>query len=90
MQGKISLRNVDLPSRVISRRPWYAIESGLAGLHECHVIQPGASKVAVSVRLRMLLFGRTVMHVDETKSAKSDVAALTGDSSFTRSSDRIV
>lgn len=59
MQGKISLRNVEVPSRVISRRPWYAIESGLAGLHECPVVQSGASKVAVSVRLKMLLFGRT-------------------------------
>ena len=60
MQGKISLRHVEVPSRVTSGHPWYAIESGLAGLHECNVAQSRASKVAVSVRLKMSLFGTTV------------------------------
>lgn len=59
MQGKISLRNVDMPSHLTSRYPCYAIESGLAGLHEYPVVQSGASKVAVSVRLKKVLFGRT-------------------------------
>ena len=60
MQGRISLRNVDVPSRVTSRRLWCAIESGLAGLHECTLAQSGASKVAVPLRLKTLLFGITV------------------------------
>lgn len=60
MQGKISLQNVEVPSRVTSRHSCCAIESGLAGLHEGNLVQSGASEVAVSVRLKMLLSGRTM------------------------------
>lgn len=60
MQGRISLRNVNMPSRVSSRRPLTAVWQG-AGLHESTVVQSGASKVsAVSLRLKTLLFAMIV------------------------------